>query len=58
LPGVVLAAGDKINRGDWTPLWHVELMDPKIFDNPSESARGVFMLTDAWAHYVDSSMDR
>ena len=37
---------------------HVESMNPKVFDNPSESARGGFVLTDAWAHYVDFYLDR
>ena len=32
---------------------HVELLDPKVFDNPNESARYEFVLTDAWSHYVD-----
>lgn len=32
---------------------HVELLDPKVFDNPKESARYSFVMTDAWAHYVD-----
>ena len=37
---------------------HVELLDPKVFDNPSESARYSFMLTDAWSHYVDFWADQ
>ena len=37
---------------------HVELLDPETFDNPSESARYGFMLTDAWSHYVDFAADQ
>ena len=37
---------------------HVESLEPKVFDNPSESARYGFVLTDAWAHYVDFSLDQ
>jgi prepilin-type N-terminal cleavage/methylation domain-containing protein/prepilin-type processing-associated H-X9-DG protein len=37
---------------------HVELLDAEVFDNPSESARYVFMLTDAWSHYVDFFADQ
>lgn len=37
---------------------HVELLDAKVFDNPSESARGGFMVTDAWSHYVDFFTDQ
>jgi prepilin-type processing-associated H-X9-DG protein len=37
---------------------HVELLDPEVFDNPSESARGAFVVTEAWSHYVDFWADQ
>jgi prepilin-type N-terminal cleavage/methylation domain-containing protein/prepilin-type processing-associated H-X9-DG protein len=37
---------------------HVELLDAEVFDNPSESARYGFMVTDAWLHYVDYFTDQ
>ena len=36
---------------------HVELLDPQIF-NGGESSRYGFVVTDAWLHYVDYSIDQ
>ena len=37
---------------------HIELLDPNIFASPNVYGPGIFVPTEAWAHYVDFTIDR